>query len=57
MVCVVTKLVSTKPLPIVVATETPTNAPARLNAAAMSTACLGVNTFVDTTVAIEFAES
>jgi hypothetical protein len=42
---------------MVVATETPASAPMRLKVAAMATACRGVNTRVETVVAIELAVS
>jgi hypothetical protein len=49
---------STTPLPTVFATLTPKpKAAMKLNTAAHTTACIGVSTRVDTTVAIEFAAS
>ena len=51
-------LMSIMPLPIVLATAVPNvNAARKLNTAAQITACPGVSTRVDTTVAIEFAAS
>ena len=52
-----TKLVSTSPLPIVVATDTPASAPIKLKHEAITIAWRGVNTFVETVVAIELAVS
>jgi len=50
--------VSTTPLPTVVATWTPKpNAAAKLKNAAHATACIGVRTRVETTVAMELAAS
>ena len=57
MVVVVTKWASTSPLPIVVATAVPINAPKRFVEAASRMACRGVRTLVPTTVAIELAVS
>jgi hypothetical protein len=48
---------STIPLPMVEATAVPMSAPVRLKKAARVIACRGVNTFVDTTVAIALAAS
>src|SRR5712671_6339407 len=48
---------STSPDAIVVATAVPKNAPMRLVNAASSTACRGVSTLVETTVAMELAVS
>ena len=50
--------VSTTPLPTVVATWTPKpNAATKLKKAAQATACVGVRTRVETTVAMELAAS
>ena len=49
--------VSTRPDAIVLATAVPHSAPIRLVTAASKTACLGVRTLVETTVAIELAVS
>src|SRR5688572_4957986 len=57
MVCEFTNCESTKPDDTVFATAWPTSAPIRLVIAASMIACRGVSTFVDTTVAIEFAVS
>ncbi len=48
---------STSPAPIVLATAVPANAPMKLNAAAMSSACWGRRARVATDVAIAFAVS
>jgi len=53
----VTEAPDTMPFPIVLATSTPKNAPNKFNAAAIITAWDGLNTRVETTVAIEFAVS
>src|ERR1700682_864838 len=53
-----TTVTSTSPAPIVLATAVPkTKAATKLKKAAQKTAMSGVSTRVDTTVAIEFAES
>src|SRR4249919_1719454 len=52
-----TTLASTSPEEIVLATAVPQNAPIRLVAAAITTACIGVSTLVATTVAMELAVS
>ena len=53
-----TTAASTTPLPTVVATWTPKpNAATKLKNAAHATACIGVRTRVETTVAIELAAS
>jgi len=53
-----TSLISTRPLPSVLATCTSKrNAATRLKNAAQTTAFRGVRTRVETTVAIEFAET
>jgi len=54
---IVTVLMSTIPLPIVVATAVPASAPSRFQKAAHKMAALGVSTRVDTTVAMAFAVS
>ncbi len=56
-VCKVTTPVSTRPLPIVAATAVPHKAPIRLHTAARHTACRGLRTRVETTVAMAFAAS
>ena len=56
-VAMVTKWVSTRPLPIVVATAVPIRAPRRLNTAAQAMAQRGVSTLVETTVAMALAVS
>ncbi len=48
---------STSPAPMVLATAVPANAPMKLNAAAMSSACCGRRARVATDVAIAFAVS
>ena len=48
---------STMPDPMVLATSTPSSAPRRLNAAAMTSATLGVSARVETEVAMAFAAS
>lgn len=54
----VTALISIKPLPTVFATDVPkTRKAIKLKKAAQATACLGVNTRVETIVAMEFAAS
>src|SRR5437762_7859415 len=50
-VAMVTKLVSTKPFPMVEATAPPKRAPVKLKIAAITIACRGVSTLVETTVA------
>src|SRR5207344_1921743 len=59
MICEVisTTPVSISPDAMVLATAVPHNAPIRLVAAASNTACIGVNTLVATTVAMELAVS
>src|SRR6266850_7192659 len=52
-----TILASTKPEEMVLATAVPHIAPSRLVTAARTTACRGVRTLVETTVAIELAVS
>src|ERR1044071_7679546 len=52
-----TSFVSTSPEVIVLATAVPHIAPSRFVVAASNTACRGVRTFVETTVAIELAVS
>ena len=53
-----TTVMSIRPEPIVLATAVPNrNAATKLKKAAQKTACNGDSTRVDTTVAIEFAES
>ena len=54
---ILTMPVSTNPDEIVLATAVPEKAPTKLVIAASITACVGVKTFVATTVAIEFAVS
>src|SRR6185437_10793669 len=52
-----TSCVWTRPEAIVLATAVPHNAPRRFVHAAINTACRGVRTLVETTVAMEFAVS
>ena len=52
-----TALLSISPEEMVFATAVPHSAPSRFVPAAMATACFGVKTFVETTVAMEFAVS
>src|SRR5881275_1170940 len=56
-VAMVTKLVSTKPFPMVEATAPPKRAPVKLKIAAITIACRGVSTLVETTVAMALAAS
>ena len=56
-VAMVTYWVSTRPLPIVVATAVPVRAPSRLKPAAQVMAQRGDSTLVETTVAMAFAVS
>ena len=57
IVAMVTTLVSTSPLPMVVATAVPASAPMRLKKAAIQMAWRGVRTLVETTVAMALAAS
>src|SRR6476659_457503 len=56
-VAMVTTSVSTNPLPMVEATAPPKSAPVKLKIAAITIACRGVNTLVETTVAMALAAS
>src|SRR4029077_17939160 len=56
-VAIVTKLVSTKPFPMVEATAPTKRAPVKLKIAAITMACRGVSTLVETTVAMALAAS
>src|SRR5258705_11088824 len=57
MVLSVMRFLSTSPVPIVLATAVPANAPMRLNTVDNKMACRGVNTRVDMDVAMPLAES
>ena len=56
-VAMFTTSVSTKPFPMVEATAPPKSAPVKLKIAAITMACRGVSTFVETTVAMALAAS